>query len=311
METFHFRAMNTDVLLAAEGMPFRLARGFELTREYVEAGEARFSRFLESSELSQLNRAAGTWFRASADLFKVVALAQDFYRRTGGLFDPSILPDLRRAGYDRSMDRVRLEGAAPLDPSAPRRNHIPLVDLKLDPDGERIFVPQGMALDLGGIAKGWIAEQAALVLADYGSPCTVNAGGDLFISGLPEGENSWPIALEDPLDPQATLTAFQVGSGALATSAVTKRAWKQGEIQRHHLIDPRTGEPAESEWLSVTTLAPHAALAEVYAKALLIGGPAQAEQLVHDSGADLVYLAVDRKKNIWGTLPSKEFIHDR
>jgi thiamine biosynthesis lipoprotein len=311
METFHFRAMNSDITLAAEGMPFRVARGFELARQYIEASEARFSRFLEGSELSQLNRSAGTWFQASPELYTVVAQAMEFFRRTGGLFDPLILPDLRRVGYDRSMDLLREEGAAPLDPSAPPRPRHSFDEAKLDEAGQRILLPPGAALDLGGIAKGWIAEQAALVLAGHASPCAVNAGGDLFVAGLPADDKVWPVALEDPLDPQRNLTTFTVGPGALATSAVTKRSWKQGGIQRHHLIDPRTGEPAVSDWLSVTALAPHAAQAEVYAKALLIAGPGQAEQLIHDSQSRIFYLAVDRDKNILGNLPRREFSYVR
>jgi thiamine biosynthesis lipoprotein len=311
METFNFRAMNSNILLAAEGMPFQLAKGFELARQFIEAGEARFSRFLEGSELSQLNGNAGTWFQASPDLFRVVAQAKEFFHRTGGLFDPSILPDLRRVGYDRSMDLMRTQGATPLDPSAPQPIRISLDEMNLDEAEQKILLPPGMTLDLGGIAKGWIAEQAALVLAEYSSPCAVNAGGDLFVAGLPQDEKVWPVALEDPLDPRSDLTTFKIGSGALATSAVTKRSWKQGEIQRHHLIDPRTGEPAISDWLSVTALAPHAAQAEVYAKALLIAGPGQAEQLIHDSQSQIFYLAVDHDKNISGNLPRREFSYVR
>ncbi len=67
----------------------------------------------------------------------------------------------------------------------------------------------------------------------------------MFLVGLPEGEAQWPVAIEDPLQPEINLTTIKVDPGAVATSAVTKRVWKQGEKQRHHLIDPRTGEPAK------------------------------------------------------------------
>ncbi len=114
METFGFRAMNTDILLAAQGAPARAAEGFDEARRFIQASESRFTRFSEQSELSALNRSAGSPFQASPDLFTVVALAQHFFHQTRGLFDPSILPDLHRVGYDRSMDLVRRQGAAPL-----------------------------------------------------------------------------------------------------------------------------------------------------------------------------------------------------
>jgi len=169
-----------------------------------------------------------------------------------------------------------------------------------------ILLPPGMAIDLGGIAKGWIAEQAATLLSASVPACAVNAGGDMYLVGLPVGQEHWSVDLEDPLDPESVLTTLTVSPGAVATSAVTKRTWKQGKIQRHHLIDPRTGEPAVTEWMSVTVIAPHADEAEVYAKALLIAGPGQSEQIARTSQSEIFYLAVDRDKKIWGTQKSLE-----
>jgi thiamine biosynthesis lipoprotein len=234
-------------------------------------------------------------------LFAVILLTRRFYHLTRGLFDPSILPDLRRVGYDRSMDLVRENGATPLFESLLAGEHPSLTEMDLDDTNHTIRLPAGMALDLGGIAKGWIAEQAAIILSQYASTCAVNAGGDMFLVGLPEGQTQWPVELEDPLQPENTLTLLRVDPGAVATSTVTKRTWKQGEISRHHLIDPRTGEPAITEWVSVTVIAPHAYEAEVFAKALLISGPRESEEIAHNSGIRFSYLAVDRDKKIWGT----------
>ncbi len=311
MDYHQFRAMNTEIVLAAEGDPTRAAQGFDRAREYIQAGEARFSRFLETSELSQLNRSAGKWFQASSDLYAVVALAWQFYHRTRGLFDPSILPSLRRIGYDRSLDLIREQGAAPLFESLLAGASPSFGEVEFDEPGSGILLPSGMAIDLGGIAKGWIAEQAALVLSQIASAsaCAVNAGGDIFLIGLPDGREWWPIDLEDPLDPQATLTTLKAGPGAVATSAVTKRTWKQGRLERHHLIDPRTGEPAVTDWLSVTVLSPHASTSEVYAKALLIAGPHEGDQLAGENTSQVAYLAVDREKKIWGTANILEHVY--
>ncbi len=309
METFGFRAMNTDILLLAEGMPFRLAEGFEKSRQFMEECEARFSRFLEGSELSRLNRSAGSRFTASPELFTVVRAAMQFFHKTHGLFDPSILPDLRRVGYDRSMDLVREQGPGPLLESILASERPPFSSVELDERDNGILLPAGMALDLGGIAKGWITEQTAQRLSTYATACAVNAGGDMYLAGLPEGKEWWPVELEDPYDPSLTLTSLKAGPGAVATSAVTKRTWMQGGIRRHHLIDPRTGEPAETDWLSVTVFAPHADEAEVYAKALLIAGPQHAEELIQNGASHLRYLAVDREKKIWGTHNSLEQVY--
>ena len=309
METFAFRAMNSDILLAALGTPARTSEGFEETQRFIQACENRFTRFSEESELSALNRSAGTPFQASPDLFAVVALAQHFFHQTRGLFDPSILPDLKRIGYDRSMDFLRADGPAPLFESLLVEEHPSFSEMDLDETRGMILLPPGMSLDLGGIAKGWIAEQAATLLSDFSSACAVNAGGDMFLIGLPEGETHWPVAIEDPLQPENDLTTIQVDPGAVATSAVTKRVWKQGEKQRHHLIDPRTREPARTEWLSVTVVAPHAYQAEVFAKALLIGGPQELEELSRRGAARFSYLAVDYNLKIWGNQNSLEGLY--
>jgi thiamine biosynthesis lipoprotein len=290
--------MNTDIMLAALGTAARTAEGFEEAQRFIQASESRFTRFSEQSELSALNRSAGSPFQASPDLFSVVALAQQFFHQTRGLFDPSILPDLQRVGYDRSMDLLRRQGAAPLFESLLAGARPSFSEMDLDETRGLILLPAGMALDLGGIAKGWIAEQAALLLSDFASVCAVNAGGDMFLVGLPEGEDQWPVAIEDPLQPEVDITTIKVDPGAVATSAVTKRVWKQGDILRHHLIDPRTGEPAQTDWLSVTVVAPHAYQAEVFAKALLIGGPRESDDIVSRNANNISYLAIDHDRKI-------------
>jgi len=156
-----------------------------------------------------------------------------------------------------------------------------------------------MALDLGGIAKGWIAEQAAQILSDIPGPAPWMLVR-YVPGGLPEGQAQWPVALEDPLQPENTLTTLKVAPGAIATSTITKRVWQQAGKNRHHIIDPRTGEPAVSDWISVTVIAPHVYEAEVFAKALLIGGPQEAEEIIRHSGMPFTYLAVDQEKKIWG-----------
>ncbi len=124
--------------------------------------------------------------------------------------------------------------------------------------------------------------------------------------GCPADEEAWRIALEDPRDPEQTLAVLQVGPGAVATSSITRRRWEQGDTVRHHLIDPRRGAPAETDWLSVTVVAPHADTAEVYAKALLIAGSRGRSSLAHLG--NIAFIAVDREGQLWGSDPAKELL---
>lgn len=111
MGYYAFRAMNTDIVLAAEGDAAQVVRGFHHAAELIRALEARLTRFSENSELGQLNRSAGTWFDASEELFEIVRESRGLFDQTDGLFDPSILDALESIGYDKSMDLLRAQGA--------------------------------------------------------------------------------------------------------------------------------------------------------------------------------------------------------
>jgi thiamine biosynthesis lipoprotein len=321
MEYCEFRAMNTTIQLAVGADSAQVETGFQAARAFIDASEQRFTRFSDESELSGLNRAAGDWFRASPELIELVSMAQKFHKQTRGLFDPAILTDLRRLGYDKSMDEIQLAGRiagriAGLNPGyeTPREGFLddrerPVFQLvKIDPVKGRIWMPPQMQLDLGGIAKGWIAEKAAGILSEYSSTCAVNAGGDMFLVGLPAGQDAWEIGLEDPRHPDQDLATLKIKPGALATSSTTKRTWVQNNSLRHHLIDPRTGRPAETEWLSMTVIAPHAAIAEVYAKALLIAGKHDIQTIANNS-AEIIFIGVDQEGKLWGSQTSKEVIY--
>ena len=306
MENYEFRAMNSDIVFAAEGN--RAAEGFVATRAFVEACERRFTRFSDTSELARLNRSAGNWFPASPEMFDVLETAEACYLKTDGLFAPSILPNLQEVGYTHSMDELRRDGATPQPVDSSRTAIIPFSEIELQRESFSIRLPMGMQIDLGGIAKGWIAERGARLLAEYSSACAVSAGGDMFFIGHPTGETGWEVGLEDPRNPSEDITLLWVDNGAVATSSVAKRVWRQGDQMRHHLIDPRTGLPAETPWLSVTVFAPQAAVAEAFAKAILIGGPASASVLI-ENNPGLICLAVDQKGALQVLSHEKESVH--
>jgi thiamine biosynthesis lipoprotein len=149
-------------------------------------------------------------------------------------------------------------------------------------------------LDLGGVAKGWAAGEALRRLAAAG-PALVDAGGDIVVSGPMADGSAWPIAIDDPRAPEGELGVLLLDHGAVATSGRDYRRWRQGGQERHHIIDPRTGQPAQTDVLTATAVAPDGITAEAAAKAALILGsaggcawidahPALAALLVLDDG---------------------------
>jgi FAD:protein FMN transferase len=307
IRSIEFRAMNTTILLAAEGE--RAIQGMQAAKDFIDESEQRFSRFLPASELTELNRSAGEWSPVSDDLMEMLELAREYHRETHGLFDPSILPQLKQAGYDRSMDEIRAHGVPEADATTARTPTTTFEQVETDVVEKQVRLPHGMEIDLGGIAKGWIVRQAAALLHQYTKVCGVSAGGDILFIGQPSDGLGWDIYLEDPRDPSQMLTQLNIPSGAVATSSVMKRSWRQGDRRQHHLIDPRSGEPAKTEWLSVTVISSDIVAADVYAKAILIGGRQFAEELIQDQPG-LNFIAVDQQGSLIGSPNFKEFIYE-
>jgi FAD:protein FMN transferase len=274
----HFRAMNTEVgvwLWSAAPTAKRILA--EVAQMFADV-ESQLSRFRADSELCRLNARAGRGaVTVSPLLYRVLAQALSAARQTDGIFDPTLLPQLRQAGYDRSFDLLAdTSDDNPLLPVQPSGSGWRQVCL--DPANSTVELPAGVAIDLGGIGKGWTVDRASELLAEWG-PSLVDAGGDMRASGLPGGE-SWPVALEDPFHPERDLLTLALNDCAVATSTIGKRHWQRNGERFHHLIDPRTGTSADSDLHTATALAPSAMEAEVAAKtALLLGSVAGAAWL--------------------------------
>lgn len=249
--------MNTDIDVFVEGDAAPVAAFIE-TRLLFEQQEARFSRFRPESMLSRMNRGEtidDPWMETA------IELAIEAHDQTRGLFNPMVLPALAQAGYDRSFERI--SGGAPM------RSRVPGPGDCLA-RGTGGWSVAGGAIDLGGIVKGWTADLAVDHLAGRFDGVFVNAGGDIRVAGAEDGLRGWKVEVDGP---GGGITWAGVIDGAVATSSVLKRRWTTAGGQvAHHLIDPRTGMPAESPFVQVTVRATTCTWAEVWAKAVLIGG---------------------------------------
>ncbi len=240
--------------------------------------EQLLSRFRPASELSRLNDHDGPVFGAGEDLFAAVEGALWAAQQTGGIYDPTILPYLEEAGYDRTFESIPDRRPLTAVDALPDASGQPLLltgldyrHVQLDRFTRMIARPPGLRLDLGGMGKGWTVDRIADGLIGTG-PFMVNAGGDLYAYGRLGGARGWEIHLEHPFDPRLKLATLHIDHGAVATSTIARRRWlKDGRI-RHHLIDPRTGHPAETGIVSVSVIGGRVFTAEVYAKAALILG---------------------------------------
>ncbi len=267
MKEHVFRAMGCHMLAAIDRDDVEAEARLAAVPGWFEVWEQQLSRFRADSDLSRLNAAAGQLVVVPPALWDVIAIALDAARQSDGLVRPTVLAALEAAGYDRSFADLAPDGVATPAPGRPADWRT----IVLDQRSHAVRLPVGVRLDLGGVAKGWAADQAAQRLGAAG-PALIDAGGDIAVSGPMADGAPWPIAIANPFAPQESLGLLLLTQGAVATSGRDYRRWMRGGAAQHHIIDPRTGQPAQTNVLSATVVAPDGPSAEMASKVALILG---------------------------------------
>jgi thiamine biosynthesis lipoprotein len=270
-----FTALGTYGELLLHGRPAALGTAVRLLRAELAAIDLACSRFRDDSELAAVNAAAGSPVEVSPLFAEAVRVALTVAGQTGGDVDPTLGAALAAAGYDATYERLPADGP-PVRPSPPEPGAWRRVQL----DGLVLRVPAGVALDLGATAKALAVDRAAAAIAaatDAG--VLVNVGGDLAAAGpLPHG--GWPVRLtddtarEDVLEPGRTGPVVRMHGGGLATSSTAVRRWTRAGRTYHHVLDPRTGLPAEPVWRTVTVTAASCVDANTASTASVVRGGA-------------------------------------
>ena len=234
--------------------PRTLGRAAAEVRALLALVDRTYSRFRADSELTALNGAAGSPFRASPLLFQAVEGAIRAARATGGAVDPTIGHALRVLGYDRDF------AVLPLDAPMPRLTieRVPgWQTIELDPVRRTVRMPSGVSLDLGSTGKALAADLAAASAhAAIRSGVLVSLGGDIATAGEPPA-GGWRINCSEDsrTDPMSDGEVVAIRSGAIGTSGTTVRRWTRGGVERHHIVDPATGLPASGPWRTATVAA--------------------------------------------------------
>ncbi len=222
------------------------------------------------SELSRLNRASGQWLPAGADLLHVSRAARYYADATGGALDVTVLPLMQAYGF------IDGDGTS-FDPA----HLLERVDYtRMRVSGDRVRLDEGMAVDFGGIAKGYAVDEALRTLTNAGvGAALLEAGGDVRAAGRPEPDRRWRIGIRDPLRPEALFAVLEVEDRAVATSGLymQKRTYQSQTVT--HIINPKTGAPARHV-LSATIVAPTAMAADALATATCVMEAKQARALI-------------------------------
>jgi thiamine biosynthesis lipoprotein len=284
-----FACMGTEVRVMVEDPVRDPSAAGKWARRYLEEAAARLTRFDPDSELSLLNGADGVIHRASQLLRTAVAAALWAAEATGGLVDPTVLPELRRAGYSESRAGATpapLSGAvADAPPRSPARPEETGRWKAVHVTGDSVTRPPGIELDTSGTTKGLLADAVAHRLSDHAG-FFVDCGGDIRVGGAAAEQRS--ILVEHPFTGEVA-GRLNMTEGGVATSGLNRRLWRSADgTLAHHLIDPSTGRPAWTGLVSVTATAPTALEAETLAKSALLSGPVAAREGLRRHGGVLV-----------------------
>ncbi|NLG70187.1 MAG: FAD:protein FMN transferase [Firmicutes bacterium] len=284
-------AMGTFVQVVAAGAGAQAAADAAL--EEVARLDRLLNRFDATSPVAAINAQAGRGMvEVPAEVGEVVTLALDVARRTGGAFDPTVAPLVDAWGFG-AVER----GEPPSRPPSPQaieeaRQRVDYTAVRLEREGDAVLVGlarAGMALDLGGIAKGYAADRALAVLRAHGvSSALVDVGGEIAVLGRRpatasdrEDGEGWRVGIQHPRDPRGLVTTVELTTGAVATSGDYERLFEWEGRRYHHLIDPRTGWPATG-LVSVSVLHESAAVADALATAVMVLGPRRGQALVRE-----------------------------
>lgn len=263
-----FRAMGSQAHVLVTGPDGE--RHLDAARRRIEELERRWSRFLPESDVSLVNRLAGTGdaVLVSPDTIAILERARLGFDATNGVWNPLLGARLVALGYDRSFD-TGLNGPFVELPSAAAPS---LDDLDFDPATGAVALPADTALDLGGIGKGFAADLVTAELLDAGAwGAMVSLGGDLRVRGMSPTGLDWGVAIGEAAIEQPHLATIRLTQGGIATSTTARRRWASAtERPRHHLLDPLTSQPADSDVVLTTAIAGSAWWAEVCATARTI-----------------------------------------
>lgn len=266
-----WEAIGTNVHLLVHDAPLAPAR--TALEVLIAAADSSYSRFRPDSELARVNTARGSAVEVGPLFAQALEAGLRGARLTHGLVDPTVGRLLRLAGYDADFAQI-----------ARRRTSVPptieaiagWLVIEWDAQTRRLRLPPGVELDFGATGKALLVDlgaQAALAVLPPGAGALVSIGGDILVAGTTPA-HGWRVRMaEDSRAPWlGSGEVAVVRAGAMATSSTTIRRWRAGHTIVHHLIDPRTGRPANGPWRTVSVAAATCVDANICSTAAILLG---------------------------------------
>ena len=308
-----FFAMDTYMTVTAYGDA--AAEATEAAEKEVIRLEDMLSTEKDNSEISIVNSKGEG--ELSEETGELVARSLDLYEKTGHRFDIAIYPVIKAWGFTNKDYRVptdeELEDLLPLTDAD---------DIIYDKKSRKIdFKKDGMAIDLGGIAKGYASSQIMKIFEEKGiSSGLVSLGGNVQTLGKKPDGSRWRVAVQDPDVPmdgeaenveQRYLGVLDVENIAVITSGAYERNFTKDGVLYHHIIDPATGKPADSGLRSVTIVCSDGTLADALSTSLYIMGKEEAIKYWRDHEDQFDFILMDEDNRLFVSQPiASRFVSD-
>ncbi|WHY87039.1 FAD:protein FMN transferase [Neobacillus novalis] len=256
-----------------------MAKSKEETEEKINRAFRAFqkveqacSRFSATSELMRACQIIGTPVVISPFLFEPLMFAIEMAKLTDGLFDPTVGKVMEEHGFNRHY----LTGDTIESPSA---DSVSYHDIVLDKGTHTLTLKKPLVIDLGAVAKGFAIDLAANELKEFAG-FVVNAGGDLFASGVDEKGNPWKIGIQHPCQKDEIMDTIEISNEAICTSGSYERR-SPNNPDLHHLMDPNT-KRSPNELISCSVIAPFAMMADAFSTASFLLGANKGKRLIEE-----------------------------
>ncbi len=293
-----FFAFNTVVSLQATAEETCCRKAFEDVRERCRRYERLFSRTLPHSDISLLNRARGRKVTVSCETYELIRASLLYCAASEGLFDITIDAVGRLWDFHDGIvpDQKAINEAI---------GHIDWQTVHLETDGgtHRAWLADPKAsIDLGGVAKGYIADSLSELLSREGiESFIINAGGNVIAKGakpIASGERPWRIGIQDPKNPRATLESIALRNASAVTSGIYERCFTKDGAFYHHVLDPKSGYPVETDIVGVTVVARKSLDAEGFSTTLLALGSEKGKAFAQKRPEIFAAFFVDRNNHV-------------
>lgn len=255
----------------------------------MEDLEGILSRHLVDSEIAKINERAGQWVEVSDHTLAVIETGLKYAALTDGAFDISVGALVSLWGFGTGKYQVPTA-----EEIAEALQTVGYDKVEVDKQGKRVRVPQDTILDLGGIAKGYIVDQARAQLKNNRMQrAIVNAGGDISVIGSRPDGTPWRVGVQNPDDPSQIKWVLPLQNNSVVTSGDYQRYFVQNGERWHHILDPRTGYPARG-LKSVTIIAQEASAADALSTAVFVLGLEKGSSLIEElPGIEGILVASD------------------